>query len=62
MTIVLLILGLILFITHGIGLLMLNYILLGLIELFAFLFSGVIGFVVLGLCIAYVLKTINKGA
>lgn len=60
MVILLLIIGVIGFIWYGMGFFMLNLIALGLIEVVGILFSGVIGFVVLGLIISWTLASTHK--
>lgn len=56
----LLIIGAFLFITTGIGYVIVNVVLLGILELFAGLFAGLIGFIILGLLISWVLVSFNK--
>lgn len=59
-TILLLMVGLIAFLTTGIGYLIINTVILGLLEVFAALFAGLIGFIILGLVISWVLVSFNK--
>jgi hypothetical protein len=60
MTILLILIGAITFVSSGIGFLLINSILLGLLEVMAMLFSGLIGFIILGLVISWILTSFNK--
>lgn len=60
MVFLLLVVGLFLFLFHGIGFLILNGIFLGLLEGITLLFSGLIGFIVIGLTISWLLVTTHK--
>lgn len=54
------IIGIVLLTTTGLGYIVLCYILMGLLELTLFLFSSFVGFIVLGLIIAYGMSLFNK--
>lgn len=60
LTILLAIIGLTIFVTTGFGYLLFNVVILGLLEIGAVLFSGLIGFIILGLVISWVLASFNK--
>lgn len=56
----LILIGAILFVTTGIGRILFSYILIAILEVFAFLFSGFAGLVIVGLLIAFVMASFNK--
>lgn len=60
MVFLLLVIGLFLFLFHGLGFLIFNMALLGLLEVLGMLFTGMIGFVIVGLVISWALVSIHK--
>lgn len=56
----LLVIGIILCLTTGIGYILINVVILGIIEIIAALFTGLIGFIILGLLISWILSSFNK--
>lgn len=56
----LIIIGSILFITSGLGYITLNYFLLGVLELCAFLFNGFFGLVIVGFAISFFIASFHK--
>lgn len=59
-TLIFIVIGALVFFTTSIGYIVFNLLLLGTIEVFAMLFSGLIGFVILGLIISWVLTKFNN--
>jgi len=58
--ILLMIIGFILFVTTGLGYVIFGYIFMGILEVGAALFSGLIGFILLGLVISWILTKFNN--
>lgn len=54
LSLILLIIAIAFFINTGIGFVILNFLAIGLIEVFALLFTSIIGFVILGLIISVI--------